>query len=631
MQMATVVEPRIDYSPLSRAAGDASASPRSSGTSRVALREILLALTLFLVYGFFQHAPAWNENSRYDLVLALVDDRTTVIDPYHLNTGDKAFFDGHYYSDKAPGSSFLAVPTYALMRAVGGLFDIDYFEPSVVIQAFVFTASTAPTVVLALLLLRFLRAYVDEWWAIAITLAYALGSIAFPFATMYFGHAATTFFLFAAFYLLWRDGSRGSGWRTIAAGFLAGWAVLVDLAALLGVAALLCYALTRGRSAPLLMIIGAIPPAVMLLAYNWISFGGPLSSGYTNLANSTFSAGMSQGLLGVTLPTPAALNEILFGGRGLLRLSLWFGLAPLGLWAARRRAVRAEVALCGLICLAFVVFNAGYYLPIGGASPGPRFLLPALPFAAVLVALAPASRYVTALLAAVSVGLVGLATATIPNANEAATQPLTDIWLPMFVAGRLADTTAWLRWGLPGALPLALLALGIGVAAAAMYATTRAPATARRAAGVGVVGLAALVIFFGLPLDPTGTLKASGGGPRLEAADLAVVHTGVARVRLEDGQPHALAWAQLENRGGLLEATSVMFSVYAPTGEQVWTARHEDVRWFPGERKQLNVGWPMRDAAPGEYRFGIALLTVAPRVSFTSVEDAGRVRVEAVH
>jgi hypothetical protein len=55
------------------------------------------------------------------------------------------------------------------------------------------------------------------------------------------------------------------------------------------------------------------------------------------------------------------------------------------------------------------------------------------------------------------------------------------------------------------------------------------------------------------------------------------------------------------------------------------------VRWFPGERKQLNVGWPMGDAAPGEYRFGIALLTVAPRVSFTSVEDAGRVRVEAVH
>src|SRR6266516_7219494 len=73
-------------------------------------RQIVLALFLILCYGFFRQVPLWNENTRYDLVLALVDDHTTIIDRYHENTGDKAIYKGHYFSDKAPGSAFLGVP-----------------------------------------------------------------------------------------------------------------------------------------------------------------------------------------------------------------------------------------------------------------------------------------------------------------------------------------------------------------------------------------------------------------------------------------------------------------------------------------------------------------------------------------
>src|SRR5919202_2991899 len=84
-------------------------------------REIILVLLLCLCYSLFRQIPAWNEYSRYDMVLALVDHHTTQIDRYHENTGDEAFFNGHYYSDKAPGSSLLAVPTYALLRDVSNL------------------------------------------------------------------------------------------------------------------------------------------------------------------------------------------------------------------------------------------------------------------------------------------------------------------------------------------------------------------------------------------------------------------------------------------------------------------------------------------------------------------------------
>ena len=151
----------------------------------------------------------------------------------------------------------------------------------------------------------------------------------------------------------------------------------------------MCYAFWNDRRAPFLMVAGALPPAMLLFGYHWVSFGGPLNLGYAHLADGGFAAGMSQGVFGITRPQVAVLNEILFGPRGLLQLSPWLALVPLGLWGLRRADIEREVALCTVITLAFLLFNAGYYLPFGGATPGPRFLTPALPFATVLVALAP--------------------------------------------------------------------------------------------------------------------------------------------------------------------------------------------------------------------------------------------------
>ncbi len=78
--------------------------------TRDGVRAVLIAGALFLTYAFFYQAGGWNQNSRFDLVRAVVDEHTLRIDDYQANTGDKALIDGHYFSDKAPGLALVSVP-----------------------------------------------------------------------------------------------------------------------------------------------------------------------------------------------------------------------------------------------------------------------------------------------------------------------------------------------------------------------------------------------------------------------------------------------------------------------------------------------------------------------------------------
>src|SRR5690242_7086055 len=96
----------------------------STPSRRWPSRAGLLALLFLASYAYFYEGGGWNQNTRFDLVRAIVEQGTTRIDAYHDNTGDVAMSDDeHYHADKAPGASLTAVPAVAVartaMRAVG--------------------------------------------------------------------------------------------------------------------------------------------------------------------------------------------------------------------------------------------------------------------------------------------------------------------------------------------------------------------------------------------------------------------------------------------------------------------------------------------------------------------------------
>ena len=146
-----------------------------------------------------------------------------------------------------------------------------------------------------------------------------------------------------------------------------------------------------------------------LLLYNHYAFHS-----WTHLAYSDVPR-QQKGFFGIGAPSLKVLATLLFDSRGLLTISPVLIMGAIGTVLLYRRGRRAEALTIGGICLCYVGYNSGYYLPFGGGFMGPRFLTTMLPFLAFPIALAlkrfPAP---TIALAAVSITTTVIATITHP-------------------------------------------------------------------------------------------------------------------------------------------------------------------------------------------------------------------------
>jgi len=311
-----------------------------------------------------------QDRTRYELTRHLVLEHTLTVES---GLFDRAVFDGRSYSDKAPGMSFLAVPAFELERALGVAKaprewkpegDLSLWGMRVLTSGLLFLVSVFVVGRLAELLVE---------GAGALTAAtFGAATLAEPIAPTFFEHDAAATFAIAAFACAWLGRSR---WAVVAAGLCAGTAVLFQYAAGLVALVLLVYC---GRRAGW-FALGLIPPAVALGVYDRIAFGSPFHLSYRYVAN-PFAERQHHGFFGIGVPTLGGLREVLVGNRGLVVFSPVLVAAAVGLWLLYRRGERREALVAIAVTILFVLLDAGYFLPYGGGSPGPRFLVPALPF-----------------------------------------------------------------------------------------------------------------------------------------------------------------------------------------------------------------------------------------------------------
>jgi hypothetical protein len=366
-------------------------------------RVLAFGVLLWLTYAFFIPAASWNPNARFDLTLALVHHHQVAIDPYHANTGDKAYLRGHHYCDKAPGVSFLAVPAYAafagvrhlLGRPPSNVFTLgrggsastdakgDGRDDVLLNSAFrwgqytcaLFTSGLAGAALGMMLLVTARRSGRPLTEATALSMALGLGTLVFPYSTSFYGHIPAAALAFGAFFIL---GAPATTLQLFLGGCLAAAAVTCEWpAALLALGLTVFVVHQHSWRALLPWAAGASLPALALAIYNQAAFGSALGSGYAHLVDPQFAAGMSHGLMGITWPSPRVLGSSLFGrARGL------FYTAPvlvIATWGLVRGKGPLRV-LTAAVVASFLLLSSGYFMWWGGMAFGPRHVIPALPF-----------------------------------------------------------------------------------------------------------------------------------------------------------------------------------------------------------------------------------------------------------
>jgi hypothetical protein len=487
------------------------------GSSRMlALRKRLAPALVVLACAcaFVVQAPGWAQTSYMALSQALWDGKAQ-IDEWHWETHDIAWYDGHYYSVKPPGLVLATFPLYAGLRAAGaerisrdlriraddggaapwaaGRPPVAYYGYSQqrAIAARTAISNDAPLTwalgllgvlapaILLLVLVGRAAERVAPGTGPAAALTLGAGTLILPFSTLYFSHVLSALLGFGAFVLAWREREGPPRLRRLVlAGLLAGLAVVCEYPLAISALVVGLYVLSR-RGAGLVRRAfafggGAVAGVLPLLGYQWWAFGSPLHMTYANAVAQSGLTGRDVlglndgGFFGITTPRIVDGLSLLVGGRGLLTLTPVLALAAAGVVLMHREGRRAEARTIGAVALAYLVYNAGYWLPFGGGSPGPRFLIPILPFLA--VGLGPAwRRWPAQTLAFAVISATTMVAATISYAmiggNDAGEWVRRIVQIGAYQHSVL--DLVGIAHGLPAILPFVLLvgvALGLGVA-----------------------------------------------------------------------------------------------------------------------------------------------------------------------
>ena len=374
----------------------------------------LFLLTL-LACAWFYSPGSWNQTARYDSIQALAEEGTFCIDDYlfdpehNNNTGDWAHANGHYYSNKAPGTMFLGALVYApvywgeslvLGRHPGDrLRKVNFWWVN-------FWCSAMPTALLAVVFYLTLRRLgQSERRTIFWTLALVLATPLWPYAGAMWGHNLAALLLAAAFFHAGHVTPRTeppashlspltSHLPPLLVGLFAGLAVITDYLAIAAIPCFALYFLFQKRWRDFLhYALGGLFPLFLYCFYHWRCFGNPFLPA-TFFNNPAFLDAEAAGGIVAGFKTNVLLRLLIGMPHGLFWCAPLCVFAISGTRALWRRGGehRALAVLAGGWFLISLALNASFNGWHGGSGIGPRYLLPAFPAWAFLAAAAPLKR-----------------------------------------------------------------------------------------------------------------------------------------------------------------------------------------------------------------------------------------------
>jgi len=292
---------------------------------------------------------------------------------------------GDVFCKKGPALALLAVPIYWLTSALPG---VGLLQGTLLFNMLV-TAATALLVWRTALALG-----CGQWTGVAAALLYGLATIAWPYATHFFGEPLSALALLASLYTLLRLRQTRRLRYAWAAGLAAGLLIAGNAAHAVLLPFFLLYLWhacrasnsqqavdgsrlsdfqigLRASAAYLAPLAGVV---ALLACYNWVRFGYLLQTGYHFQAGEGFNGPLVQGLWGLLL-SPY---------RGLF----WYtplAVAALLSWPRFITRHKEEGWLLAAVSGALVLLFARWWMWWGGFAWGPRFLVPLTPFLVIVL------------------------------------------------------------------------------------------------------------------------------------------------------------------------------------------------------------------------------------------------------
>src|SRR5262245_28162499 len=336
------------------------------------LGSVFVVVNLLLSSYFLDAVPSPNPTSRALPVLTLYEEGRYAIDTYEKSTMDKSYVNGHYYSDKAPLTTWIVLPFYGALKRLH-LAEPASGKPRWLPATLLgdFLVGSVPFVLLVWLILRRLVRDVAVADAVALSMLPLYGSFVFAYAGVFMSHVLAGGLLCASYILLIR--------RRLPApcGFLLGLAVLAEFPTALAVPIWAWTIARRDRRELISFVLGGLPCVAALLSYNHAITGTFTKMPYDFIADSTFSE-MRSGY-GINLPQPEALWGLLFSTyRGMFFYAPAMIVVAFAYLLTKGPGVFREAVSTplGILTVCYVLLISSYFMWWGGWAYGPRHLIP---------------------------------------------------------------------------------------------------------------------------------------------------------------------------------------------------------------------------------------------------------------
>lgn len=453
--------------------------PTSTASCTLPTRRISVAIfvLLFFVYSYINHGDvkADGEYSRLALLHSLVVHQQWNIDRYHFNTTDKAKYKGHFYSEKAPGTTIVAFPSFIVGMSILRMFNINVESTNGWMLSGWITLIGSLAWITALggvFLFLALQRIVGKQASLLTTLAIFLGSTPLPFSTMLYDHSLVISLLVFSLYIaenpvkIMKVTSRWPSWlstqvsRDRVAGYCIGLAAASEYTAYPVIAGIVLYFLAKDYRRFQTVCINALLPFSTVFIYNYIIFESPFSISYQY--SNHYAEHHQYGFFGVRIFNFERLWTFLFGtNKGLFFWTPFLLLSLPGFLEIKKKDPKMFWYF-SLISL-FQIFLFAGYKGFGGPSITSRYYSCILPLLAYPSAFGcqkfPRLGFA---LAGISMVLTGIG--TVVSASSKMRYTFFDLHLPLFLSGKLWATNLGKLLGLPGLwslVPLIVFIVGM--------------------------------------------------------------------------------------------------------------------------------------------------------------------------